>query len=201
MIWIAIAKLYSSDDEAEKEESFKQDTTGCRTDDVCIAQQSQMFPRTLPMPIRFSRHPSIMTEGRRPPKLLIASLTSDSLAKGSETCSARSYRPIAAEPIAFHEPVAIAQYSHAEAAAFNPLVRQVASPARKASFVSLARGTGVFEDSWLSGAQEPRVSGRSCEVTVKEETPGPMPLVLGSGSALSCVERMARRSGLGFGDA
>lgn len=30
----------------------------------------------------------------------------------------------------------------------------------------------------------PRVSGRWCEVTVKEETPGPMPLVWRAGSAL-----------------
>jgi hypothetical protein len=43
--------------------------------------------------------------------------------------------------------------------------------------------------SRIRGCQEPRVSGRWCEVTVKEETPGPMPLVLGSGSALSCGEK------------
>jgi hypothetical protein len=118
--------------------------------------ESQMLPANPANANTLFASPIHNDRGTTSPKTLNSVFTERQPRKGSETCSARSYRPIAAEPIAIHEPVAFAQNSHAEAAAFKPLVRQVASLARKASFVSLARGTGVFEDSWLSGASGER---------------------------------------------
>lgn len=56
--------------------------------------------------------------------------------------------------------------------------------------------------SRIRECREPRVSGRWCEVTVKEETPGPMRRWFGSLTRLLRVGRGdVRRSGLGFSDA
>lgn len=50
--------------------------------------------------------------------------------------------------------------------------------------------------------REPRVSGRWCEIILKEETPGCRCRWFGSLARLLSVGRgIARRSGLGFGDA